>query len=368
MIPLYKTHYPQGLGAILQKVFDSGNTTEGKEAADFQVDLQKWMENPFVALTNSGTTALEISGALSNIKPGDEVIASPVTCTAGLQWILKMGAIPVWCDVDPNTGCIDANKIKPLITSKTKAITFVDWAGIPAELDDIQSIANEHGLKTIEDGAQSMGATYKGQKIGRVCDFTIHSFQSIKILSTADGGCISCKNGDDYKRAILLRWFGLARGTTSNPVCWTGDIFEPGWKGHMNNINAAVGIEQLKYVDTLIEKHRQNALYLLDSLKFLSNKVLAPVVPDYVSPNYWVFTIRLLNKQHRLDVSNKLTEAGIGNNISHVRNDKYSLFKGFEKELPCVDDYEDRRLNIPCGWWCKPEDMSYIVDVLKKIC
>ena len=365
-IPLYKTHYPANLGQRLQTVFDSGMTSEGPEAAAFQKELQDWIGNPHTALTSSGTIAMEIAGRLADIEPGDEVIASPVTCVAGLGWILLAEAKPVWCDIDPHTCCIDSSKIKSLITNKTKAITFVDWAGIPAELDEINSIAKQYGLKVIEDGAQSMGALYKEQKIGTICDYTMHSFQSIKILSTVDGGCLACKNQEDYDRAILLRWFGLARSSTKGKTQWVGDIIEPGYKAHMCDTNAAIGREQLKYVDNLISKHQANASILINELKGLSPNLEVLKVPDYIKPNYWVFTILLKDKQHRIDVSDKLSEVGIGNSISHVRNDKYSLFRLFQKKLPVVDNLEDRRLNIPCGWWLTNEDLELIIDTLKK--
>jgi len=367
MIPLYKTRYPYDMGEILQSVFDSGMTSEGPEAALFQLELQDWMETPYVALTSSGTVALTMAGRLAGVGPGDEVIASPVTCLAGTEWIISLGATPVWCDIDPNTCCIDHTQIEKLITSKTKAITFVDWAGTPAELDAIQAIADKHGIKTIEDAAQSMGALYKGKKVGSVCDYTIHSFQSIKILSTVDGGCLACKTKDDYDRAILLRWFGLARGQNSHPIDWVGDVTEPGYKAHMNDVNAAIGRKQLRYVDSLILKHRQNAKYLREEIKGLTPDILIPQIPEHISSIYWVFTIRCKDRAHRALVSEALIKAGIGNNISHVRNDTYSLFDNYRKPLPNVDLVEDQRLNIPCGWWCEYTDILYIATILKQI-
>jgi dTDP-4-amino-4,6-dideoxygalactose transaminase len=368
-ISLYKTFYPKGLGKRLQKVFDSGMTSEGPEAAAFQKELQEWAGNPYIALTSSGTAALDIAGRLAGVGPGDEVISSPVTCLAGNGWILHLGAKPIWCDIKQETGCIDENKIEALITEKTKAITFVDWGGIPAELEKIQKIADKYNLKTIEDGAQSMGAKFNGRKIteNQICDYITHSFQSIKILSTADGGCISCKTKEDFDRAILLRWFGLARGQNSHAVCWIGDVYEPGYKAHMNDVNAAIGREQLKTVDQRIAKHKKNAAYLLKHLKQFKSKLSIPEVSDYIDPLYWVLTIRFENALERARISDMLTKAGIGNNISHVRNDKYSLFKNYQKTLPEVDNYEERRLNIPCGWWIKKKELDYIIQTLKKI-
>lgn len=368
-ISLYKTFYPKGLGKKLQKVFDSGMTSEGPEAAAFQKELQEWCGNPFVALTSSGTAALTIAGRLAGVTPGSEVITSSTTCLATNEWILELGAKPVWCDIKPETGCIDETKIEALITDKTKAIVFVDWAGIPAELEKIQTIADKYNLKTIEDGAQSMGALYRGKKItqDQICDYVIHSFQSIKILSTVDGGCLSCKTKEDYERAILLRWFGLARGMNSNAVCWIGDVTEPGYKAHMSDMIASIGREQLKTVDKRIAKHKKNAGYLLKHLKKLAPKLLIPKVTDYIDPLYWVFTIRFTDKKERTRISEELMKVGISNNISHTRNDKYSLFSDFQKSLPVTDIFEEQRLNIPCGWWLKKKDLDFIIKTLYNV-
>ncbi len=364
VIPLYKVNMPSNMAEILSPVLQSGFITEGPKAKEFECKFQDFIGNKNTALVNSGTSALTLALRLANVGPGSEVISSPLTCLATNQPVLTVGASIVWCDVDKNTGNIDADKIEALITPKTKAILFVDWSGTPAELDKINEVANKHGLKTIEDAAQALGAEYKGRKVGTICDYTTFSFQAIKHLTTVDGGAIACKTKIDYDRAVLLRWFGMSRNHTNSPVCWEGDVTEPGYKMHMNDVNATIGIEQLKYIDGIIAAHKKNGAYLRSNLKGLKNIELC-VIPGYIESSFWFFTIKLLSTKHREEVSKKLIDAGVASSITHTRNDSYSLFGNSDTTLPGLDDFGSRMLNIPCGWWVSQEDLDYILVTLR---
>lgn len=365
LIPLYKIHLPKNLGEILNPVFESGTITEGPKAKEFQEAFQKYIDNPYTALCNSGTSAITLALKLAGVGPGTEVISSPMTCLATNEPILTLGADVKWCDVDPKTGNIDANKLEGLITSRTKAIIFVDWAGTPAELDHINYVANRNGLKTIEDAAHALGATYKYRLTGTSCDFTTFSFQAIKHLTTIDGGAVACRSKEDFDRAILLRWFGLARGHNKNPVCWEGDVIEPGYKMHMNDVNAAIGLEQLKTIDWIINQHKQNGRFYMDALRDIKGLELCEIQP-YIDSAFWIFTVKLGSIEERYRVSEYLTEHGVMNSITHTRNDRYSLFKAYNTSLPGLDYFGDRMLNIPCGWWVSNDDREYIVQCLKE--
>jgi perosamine synthetase len=366
MIPLYKVHMPQSVGEAVTSVLLSGTVTEGPKAKEFEAGFQAFIGNEYTALTNSGTAAITLALRLAEVGFGDEVITSPMTCLAGTEPILTCGAIPVWCDVDPNTGNIDASKIEERITPKTKAVLFVDWAGTPAELEAINQIAHKHGLKTIEDAAHSLGAEFSGVKVGNICDYTCFSFQAIKHLTTVDGGALACKTKDDYDRATLLRWFGCKRGHNQSLVRWEGDVLEPGYKMHMNDLNATIGLEQLKYIDAVLASHKRNGLYYASELNGCSGIELCSI-PNHIASSFWIFTIKLENSKHRESVSEKLTKAGIGNNITHTRNDYYKLFEPYKCVLPGLDAFSDRMLNIPCGWWVSEADAEYIAKKLRDI-
>lgn len=366
VIPLYKVHMPVDIAEVLKPVLLSGFITEGPKSKQFEHEFQKYIGNECTALVNSGTSAITLALRLAGVGPGTEVISSPNTCLATNSPILTLGADVVWCDVDVKTGNIDADRIEALITEKTKAIIFVNWGGTPAELDKINAVAKKHGLKTIEDAAQSLGALYKGRATGTSCDFTCFSFQAIKHLTTVDGGALACSNKGDYDEAVLLRWFGLRRGHSKSPVCWEGDVPAPGYKMHMNDVNATIGLEQLKYVDSIVEAHKYNGSFLTDALLSAPNIEICEI-PEYIDSSFWFYTIKLDNHKHRVRVNAGLSKHGIMSGISHTRNDKYSLFKKYNANLPGVSEFDSRKLNIPCGWWVTRENLDLVVKTLKEV-
>ena len=168
-----------------------------------------------------------------------------------------MGAKLVFADIDPLTGNIDPESVRKKITNKTKAISAVHWAGQPFDISEINSIAKEHGIKVIEDAAHAFGASYEDKPIGspHSSDYVCFSFQAIKHLTTGDGGLLACKTKEDSDRAKRLRWFGLDRKYKGNK--WNQDITECGYKFHMNNIIAAIGIQQMKYINSTVKTHRR---------------------------------------------------------------------------------------------------------------
>jgi perosamine synthetase len=360
--PLFKVNMPANVELKLKPILESGYISEGPVAKEFEKQLQDWIGNPYLSLVNSGTAALTIAMRLCNLQSGDEVITSPMTCLAMNEPILSVGAVPVFCDIDPTTGNIDSTKIEALITDKTKVILFVDWAGTAANLDEINRIAKKHNLKTIEDAAHALGATYKGRKVGTVSDFTCFSFQAIKHMTTIDGGALACSNQEDYDRSVLLRWFGCKRGHNTSPIRWEGDVLEYGYKMHMADVNAAIGLESMKTIDQIIAKHQSNAAYLHSLLpeqfESLNNEL---------GSAFWIYTFKCRDSEHRSEVSNKLTQAEIGNSIVHTRNDAYSLFKDYplRGDMSGTDEFCSRMLNIPCGWWLEKEDLDFIISVLR---
>lgn len=366
MIPLYKVHMPENIGEVLSPVLLSGSITQGPKAKEFEEAFGKFIGNPNTALVNSGTSAITLALRLAGVSPGTEVISSPMTCLATNEPILTLGAKVVWCDIDPTTGNIDPSKIRKLITPKTRAIIFVDWAGTPAELDEINDIAYSYGLKTIEDAAHALGALYKGRQTGTSCDFVCFSFQAIKHLTTVDGGALACRSEKDCERAILLRWFGMSRGQTKNPVCWDGDVLEPGYKFHMNDVNATIGLEQLKHINFIIDRHRSNGSFFSRTLAGI-NSIELLKIPEHIQSSYWIYTLKLRDIESRRIFSERLKQQGVMSAITHTRNDTYSLFKDSRVSLPGMDDFGSRMLNIPCGWWVSEEDRQEISKTILDI-
>ena len=200
---------------------------------------------------NSGTSALRLALALIGVGPGDEVISTPYTMVATNTAILEQYAKPVFADIKYHSINIDPADIGHRISDRTKAIMCVHWGGYPCDMDEIHKIASDYKIPVIEDAAHALGASYKNKPIGTISEFTTFSFQAIKHLTTGDGGLLSVKSESKFKEGLRRRWFGIDRANRKktfieDPV---DDIKEVGYKYHMNDIAATIGLEQLKYFD-----------------------------------------------------------------------------------------------------------------------
>lgn len=361
MIPLMKVHVPPNIAEVVGEVWNSGFITEGEYSDRFEKMFGEYIKNPNVCLTNSCTSALTLAAHMCDIKPGDEVITTPMTCMATNEPFYSMGAKLVFSDIEKNTGNIDVKDIENKITKKTKAIVMVHWSGQPCKIDEINDLAKRHGIKTVEDAAHSLRSVYKGEMIGSHSNFVCFSFQAVKHLSTADGGAIACRSEKDAERIRKLRWFGLDRSLKCSSR-WDQDIQESGYKFHMNNMNAAIGIEQLKHIDGLIDAHISNGKKYDEKINNDKVEKLKRFSSDTsTESSYWIYSVLVENRD---DFRKYLNKNDIASDVVHVRNDKYSCFKDFRVSLPGVDYFERRLINIPVGWWLTEDNLDKIISTV----
>jgi dTDP-4-amino-4,6-dideoxygalactose transaminase len=360
-----KIHTPHNIGQVLQKVWDSGFITEGEYSDRFEVMFGDFVNNPNVALVNSCTSALTLASHMCDLRPGDEVITTAMTCMATNIPFYNHGAKLVFADVDPRTGNISVDSIIDKINNRTKAIVMVHWAGLPCDLKPINDLARKHGIKTIEDAAHALRSTYHNKLIGNHSDYVCFSFQAVKHMTTADGGAIVCRTIEDVERIRKLRWFGLDRHHTA-PVGeppasrWEQDIPEVGYKMHMNNINAVIGIEQLKYINALIDLHISNGEYYDHHID--NPHIMKLDRPKDRQSTYWIYTVLVENRKHFKEY---LAKNDIASDVAHVRNDTYSVFEKFRTDgLVGLDEFDSKQLNIPVGWWVNNNDREYIVSII----
>jgi len=361
MIPLMKVHTPPNIGKVLQEVWDSGFVTEGKYSDEFEKKFGQYIGNPNVSLMNSCTSAIWMAGHMCGVKPGDEVITTAMTCMATNVPFINMGAVLKIADIDPTTGNVNPKSIENLITNKTKAIILVHWAGQPCDMDAICKIGKQYNVKIIEDAAHALRSKYNGKIIGNHGDYVCYSFQAVKHLTTADGGALVCKSDEDIIRVRKLRWFGLDRHLKCDSR-WDQDIPEAGYKFHMNNMNAAIGIEQLKYIDGLIDKHIDNAKFYDENI---NNPLVEKLHRDSKSESAsWIYSVLVDDKKK---FGKYLEKNNIGSDVAHVRNDQYSCMQDFQREgLDGLKLFESRLINIPVGWWVSKSDREYIVKIVNK--
>ena len=368
MISLFKIHHPKGIGQKIEEVFEEGFITEGEHSDRFESEFQKFVDSQTVLLTNSGTSSLSLAYHLADVQPGDEVISSPMTCMATNEPIIHRGAKIVWADIDPRTGNICPKDVANRITDKTKAIVGVHWAGQPFDVDGLMNFERHIGLDTapksfyrehipvIEDAAHAIGAKYKGKPAGTVGDYGCFSFQAIKHLTTVDGGALYCKDESQYERGKKLRWFGLDR-KYQGPK-WEQDIPECGYKFHMNNINAIIGLEQLKYIDGIVQSHKDNCKFYDENIS--NGKVRVLDRPEWAETSSWIYSLLV---DDITGFKSHMNKNGIACDSVHVRNDTYSVFKEFDNySLSGVDEFTKHMINIPVGWWLTEDNREKIVE------
>lgn len=360
MINLFKVHKPENVSKVLEEVFDSGFLTEGDYSDKFEKSFSEFIGNPNTCLTNSCTSALDLARHVCDIQNEDEVITTAMTCLATNLPFYQRGAKLVFADVKKETGNIDPEDVERKITPKTKAIVVVHWAGQPVDIEAISSISSKYNIPVIEDAAHALDSKYKGLPIGQHSDFVCFSFQAIKHLTCADGGAIACKRQEDAERIRRLRWFGLDR-SIKGIQRWSQDISEGGYKYHMNNLNAAIGIEQLKNIRHLINQHKLNSAYYDENI---NNPRIKKLQRDENSDSAsWIYS---LLTEDREDFQSYLSKNGIASDWVHVRNDQYTIFKKFKTDLPNLDYFESRLINIPVGWWLNKSDLKHITDTVNK--
>ena len=352
MISLFKIHHPKGIGKKIEEVFESGFITEGEHSDKFESEFQKFMDSQTVLLTNSGTSSLSLAYHLADVQPGDEVISSPMTCMATNEPIIHRGAKIVWADIDPRTGNICPKDVVNKITDKTKAIVGVHWAGQPFDVDALMDIGN---IPIIEDAAHAIGAKYKGKPVGTVGDYGCFSFQAVKHLTTVDGGALYCRDESQYERGKKLRWFGLDR-KCQGPK-WEQDIPECGYKFHMNNINAVIGLEQLKYIDDIVQSHKDNCKFYDENIS--NDKVRILDRPEWAETSSWIYSLLVDDIE---EFKAHMNKHNIACDTVHVRNDTYSVFKEFDQySLPGVDEFTKHMINVPVGWWLSDYEKEKII-------
>lgn len=379
-IPLFKVFMSETAGPAVTQVLNSGYIGQGPQVEKFESSLQNYFNHDFCLSLNSGTSGLHLAYHLlknsyesrnstwAGLQLGDEVLTTALTCTASSFPILANNLKIKWVDVNPNTLNLDYDDLERKITPQTKIIQLVHWGGYPNDLDRVKEIQDKtkemFGFKpaVIEDCAHSFGSVYKGKKIGTHGNLAMFSFQAIKHLTSIDGGLLITPHLDLYKRGKLIRWYGIDRENNRKDFRCEANIEEWGFKFHMNDVCATVGLENLKHVELILSKHRDNANFYNHNLKEISGIALLENHPDYQSA-YWIYTLKV---DRRDDFIKKMKESGIACSRVHERNDIHTCVKEYITHLPTLDRVVKEMVCIPVGWWVTSEDRQYIVDCIKK--
>lgn len=369
IIPLFKVFVSEDVLEPVNKVLMSGYIGQGQVVEEFERKLREYFNSDHVSTLNSGTAALHLAIHLvthDKFDQDDEVLTPAITCTATNSSLLANSVRLKWVDVDLKTCNMDLDDLERKISPKTKAIMIVHWGGYPHDLDRIESIREKcfhlYGFKpaVIEDCAHSFGSKYKGKLIGTHGNYCCFSFQAIKHLTTGDGGMLICPTSAEHRRAKLLRWFGLDREGSADFRC-SQNIQEWGYKFHLNDILASVGLYNFPHVPALVQRHKNNAAYYDNALANVSGVTLLENKPGFESAA-WIYTMRV---EKRDNFCKSMNEKEIHVSQVHRRNDLHNCFSEFRCCLPNIDVLDQDMICIPNGWWVTDEDRNYIAESIK---
>jgi len=343
---------------------------QGPKVFELEQKFAKKFKAKYAVAVNSGTAAVHLAYILAGIKDGDEVVGPLFTCSATWHPVLQLRAKPVFCDIKDDF-TVDPDNLEKKITKKTKAIVVMHYGGCMCDMDKILKIARKYKLPVIEDTAQALGAKYKGRYAGTIGDYGCFSFQAIKYMTTIDGGMLTLKNKDQYERAKKLRWFGIDRDLRIKKGWqqfkdWerrkmTYDVQEVGYKYHMNDFNAVMGIVHMQELNKFLKHYQKlNGLYR----KFLKNINGVKLLPQKEKDTHWLMTVLFDNRDR---IAQKLKEAGVETNSVHIRNDAYTLFKPYARhqKFPNMDRAELRYLCLPMHSKITTQDVKYICKIIK---
>jgi dTDP-4-amino-4,6-dideoxygalactose transaminase len=308
--------------------------------------------------TSSGTGALHIALLLADVTPGDEVITTSMTAEPTNTVIMQCGATPVFADVDPETGNLDPASVESLVSSRTRAIVVVHYAGFVADLKALRRVADQNRIALIEDAAHSLGSSYAGQGIGSIGDYAIFSLQAIKHMTTVDGGMLTMRAANKVPQARKLRWFGLDKSVPRTQV----DISRIGFKYNMSNVSAVIGLAQLRVIESRISRHIENGQFFDKTISAIPGLSITRIDPE-TQPSYWLYTVLSDNSEA---VERCLAEIGVSASKLHRPNHHHSVFAPMRRPMPGLDAYYRRLTHIPCGWWVTDEDRERVVDALRK--
>jgi UDP-4-amino-4,6-dideoxy-N-acetyl-beta-L-altrosamine transaminase len=363
--------------AVLE-VLRSDFLTQGPKVREFEEALAEYCGAKYAVSFSSGTAALHGAYFAADIGDDDEVITSPITFLATANAALFLGSRPVFVDIEPDTGNIDAELVELVITSKTKAIVPVHFAGHPAELERIAEVAREHNLLVIEDACHALGAKYQGTIMGdcKYSDMTVFSFHPVKSITTGEGGAVLTNNKEYYEKLVMFGHHGITKdksvfvnkGEDASQCQWYYEMQHLGYNYRLTDIQCALGISQLKKLDTFVLKRRQ----IVDaySRAFKGNPFFdLPVERSGVESAWHLYAIRLKDAYKHMKPKIfgglRLRQIGVQVHYIPVHFQPYYQQLGYSRDLcPNAKDFYERQISIPIYPTMSDEDVGYVISSL----
>ncbi len=345
----------------VEKVFATGWLGLGSTVFEFENILKDYLGAKHVLAVNTGTTALHIALDAFGIKEGDEVLVPSLTFCASIQVITALGAIPVFCEISPDNLNMDVSDVRKRITKKTKAIMPVHYCGQACDMDELMEIGETHSIAIIEDAAHAFGSTYKGKKIGSFGDATCFSFDPIKNLTCGEGGAVVLSDDTIAELIRTKRILGIDKDTWHryrDERAWFYEVTMQGYRYHMSNINAAIGIAQFNKVASFIQKKKEIVQKYNDVFRNIAALKILDWNLEEAAP--FTYIVRILNGV-REGLIEFLKGKGIGTGIHYIPNHLQPYFKHFSTSLPVTEQIGEEILTLPLFYDMTDEQVATVI-------
>lgn len=362
MLPVSRPSIGQEELKEVEKVFSTGWLGLGSTVFEFENILKDYLDAKHVLAVNTGTTALHIALDAYGIKDDDEVIVPSLTFCASIQVITALGARPIFCEINPENLNMDITDVKKRITTKTKAIMPVHYCGQACDMDALMEIGKKHNIVIIEDAAHAFGSSYKGKKIGSFGDATCFSFDPIKNLTCGEGGAVAISDDAIAELMRTKRILGIDKDTWHryrNERAWFYEVTTQGYRYHMSNISAAIGIAQFKKLELFIQRKKEivqkynNAFMNIDGLKILSWNL------EETAP--FTYIIRVLNGAREVFIE-FLKGKGVGTGVHYIPNHLQPFFKPFATSLRITEQIGEEILTLPLYYDMTDKDVALVIQ------
>lgn len=347
-----------------RKSLERGWLGMGSSVGDFESALGDYIQanDRFVVAVSSGHAALHLGLLLAGVGIGDEVITPAFNNIADLQAIIATGAVPVFCDIDPRTLCIDLAKAEPLVSDKTKAIIVMDYACGLCDHDSVEAFARKHGIRILHDAAHSFGSRYKGRMVGSFSDMTMFSFDPVKTITCIDGGALVVKTEEEMLRLHEMRLIGMAQPASvmyGNARAWTYDVRHLGFRYHMANLHAAIGCAQIRKMDRISDGRREICRYYSSELaRAWEVKVPQSDFEDVTPFLYYI----LVPSSRRSALRDFLHAHGVDTGIHWQPGHLFALFKDCRRgDLSVTERIGEEVLTLPLHSMMSLETAKYVV-------
>ena len=368
MIPVFRPSYDEEEIEALREPFKSGWIGLGPKTHEFEERFAEYIGVPYAMGVNSATAALHLALKVAEVE-GTEVITTPMTFVSTNHAILYNGGIPVFADIERDTLNIDPEDVRRKVTSRTRAIVVVHYGGHACDMDAIMDIAHEHNLSVVEDAAHATGGSYRDRKLGSIGHYSCFSFHAVKNLATGDGGMVICHDAETDTRLRRLAWLGITRGTWDRTersgYAWEYSIDEIGFKHHMNDITASIGLVQLKKLPRTNARRRELAeryTSYLSEIPWLET----PVEKVYTRSAWHNYVIKVKDANDRGPLMDHLKAHDISTGMHYIPNHLYPIYQPYRNGPLCVTEEVWRRLiTLPLFPDLSDEDQLRIVAAIR---